>query len=92
MMPPHTEPFVPLSFAGQKTAPRKEGHVTVVNQPANAKAFQPLETSAQAAVAAAHGQNCQPRVSVQREGDRVSLISVHCSCGQVIELACEYPA
>ena len=32
-----------------------------------------------------------PTVTLQREGDRISLIRVECSCGQVIELACAYP-
>lgn len=32
----------------------------------------------------------QPRIELQREGDRISLIRVHCTCGQVIELACSY--
>jgi hypothetical protein len=32
----------------------------------------------------------QPTVTFQREGDRVTRISVQCSCGQTIELQCEY--
>jgi len=33
---------------------------------------------------------CEPRVTLQRDGGRVSSIRVQCSCGQVIELACVY--
>ena len=35
----------------------------------------------------AHGE---PTVTLEREGDRVTLIRVHCPCGNVIELACQY--
>lgn len=31
-----------------------------------------------------------PVVSLVREGERVTHIRVTCSCGQVIELACDY--
>jgi len=30
------------------------------------------------------------RVTLQREGDQVSHIAVHCGCGQTIELDCVY--
>lgn len=32
----------------------------------------------------------EPRVSVQREGDRVTHLRIQCSCGQVLDLACVY--
>ena len=32
----------------------------------------------------------EPRVTLQRDGERVSSIRIQCSCGQVIELACVY--
>jgi len=39
---------------------------------------------------AAHASHPQPRVTLKRDGDRVTHIIVHCMCGQTIELACEY--
>ena len=33
---------------------------------------------------------CEPKVSVQRDDNRVTGIQILCSCGQVIELACVY--
>ena len=33
---------------------------------------------------------CEPRISVQREGDRVTSIRVQCTCGEVMDLACLY--
>jgi len=35
---------------------------------------------------------CEPKVSVQRDGSRVTGIQILCSCGQVIDLACVYEA
>jgi hypothetical protein len=35
---------------------------------------------------------CEPKVSVQRDGNRVTGIQILCSCGQVIDLACVYDA
>ncbi len=32
----------------------------------------------------------EPRVTLQREGDRVTGITIHCTCGQVLNLACSY--
>ena len=33
---------------------------------------------------------CEPRISLEREGDRIRRIHIECSCGQVIDLACVY--
>jgi hypothetical protein len=32
----------------------------------------------------------EPRVSVQRDGDRITHLRIQCSCGQIIDLACVY--
>jgi hypothetical protein len=34
----------------------------------------------------------EPRVTVQREGDRVTHLRIQCTCGQIMELACVYDA
>jgi hypothetical protein len=39
---------------------------------------------------AAYSAETQPVVTLKRDGDRVTHIVVRCTCGQVIELACEY--
>ena len=31
-----------------------------------------------------------PKISLTRDGDRVTHIRIECSCGEVVELACEY--
>jgi hypothetical protein len=33
---------------------------------------------------------CEPEISLTRQGDRISRITLRCSCGQVIELDCAY--
>lgn len=33
---------------------------------------------------------CEPKVSLERDGDRVTQIHIQCSCGQSIQLACLY--
>lgn len=35
-------------------------------------------------------QKCEPKVTVERVGDRVTRIQVQCSCGEVIDLSCVY--
>ena len=30
------------------------------------------------------------KVELKRDGDRIQEIRIHCKCGEVIELACEY--
>ncbi|HTS18864.1 MAG TPA: hypothetical protein VMP11_14915 [Verrucomicrobiae bacterium] len=32
----------------------------------------------------------EPAVTLKRDGDRITQIVIRCTCGQVIELACEY--
>jgi hypothetical protein len=32
----------------------------------------------------------EPRVTVQRDGDRVTHLRIQCTCGQIMELACVY--
>jgi hypothetical protein len=31
-----------------------------------------------------------PKITLQRDGERITQITVHCSCGQLIELSCTY--
>jgi hypothetical protein len=35
-------------------------------------------------------KNCEPRVMLQRDGERITNIRIQCSCGQVMDLACDY--
>ena len=89
MKPP--ESFVPLTTLPAADEYR-ELHVTVIPQ---TLPTQPL--AAPAAPGAAPGRRgpgaekqCEPSVSLQCDGDRITHIRVQCACGQVMELACVY--
>lgn len=86
-----TDVFKPLSTA-PAARPDDEFRVTVVTNPEAVQSFHPLVHSSPAAGAgpASVAEGCQPHVSLQRDGDRVVHIRVHCSCGQVMDLACVY--
>jgi hypothetical protein len=80
------EPFVPLSNVSVPGGDRSGLHVTIIGQTDKLQAFQPL---GRAGHGGASGQ-CEPRVTLQRDGDRISAIRIQCACGQVVELACVY--
>jgi len=61
----------------------------------SAAGFQTLGASqpAPAATAVAPDKKlAEPRVTVQREGDRVTHLRIQCTCGMIMELACVYDA
>jgi hypothetical protein len=87
-----TESFVPLTAA--PVAPgQREFHVGIIPRDGHFRPFQTLEKKplgpGETAVSD-EKKYCEPRISVQREGDRVTSIRVQCTCGQVMELACVY--
>ncbi len=89
---PRTEPFVPLTSA-TPSRENREFRVTVIPQNGPPQPFQTLE---QIASGAAEGsspigkKNCEPRLSLQRDGERVTNIRIQCTCGQTLDLACVY--
>jgi hypothetical protein len=89
-----TEPFVPLTpTVPASSGERTDFQATVVSQPEQMQKFRSIESSAADSAgsgAIPRGSNCEPRVTVQRDGDHVSGVRVQCSCGQVIDLACVY--
>jgi hypothetical protein len=99
MTPP--EPFVPLT-ATPASPSLREFRVAVVNRnepvgghskPAQPGGFQSLETAMPVAVGMAHhGEKKvgEPRVTIQRDGDRITHLRIQCGCGQVMDLACIY--
>jgi hypothetical protein len=74
----------------------REFQVTVVPKSAQTLPMQTLQTQESPPLAvvpeSARGaaKTCEPRVSLQCEGDRVTNIRVQCSCGQIVDLACVY--
>jgi len=101
------ESFVPLA-APVPPAPREfrlaviSGHDHAkgngqanADSPARNNGFQSLETQRPAGFSSANGAEKkigEPRVSVQRDGDRVTHLRIQCSCGQTLDIACVYDA
>ena len=86
-----TESFVPLTNA-PAPGDAREFRVTII-PPGGGDGAVPPPVSAMPAGAepvALRARTCEPRVSVQRDGDRITGIRVQCSCGQVLDLACAY--
>ena len=81
------EPFVPLSKNAMPGQNRTDFRVSIVSDAENSRPFQPL---GHASGKIGAGVPCEPHVTLQRDGGRVSAIRIQCSCGQVIELACVY--
>jgi hypothetical protein len=103
MTPTRTESFVPLtSHAPRPAGDRLAFRATVLTEssaPQTVQQFAPAvipsaaPASAPTPVPAPQPQTvCEPKVSVQRDGNRVTGIQILCSCGQVIDLACVYDA
>lgn len=60
------------------------------NGAAKKTAFHSLEPLRAAALNGAETKPCEPRVTVQRDGNRVTHLRIQCTCGQVMDLACVY--
>ena len=93
MTHPQTNPFVPLVSA-LPSGERRDFHITVIPQTEFTQATQAFlsldKTSHAASELRPLKKNCEPRLSVQRDGDRITSIRIQCSCGQTIDLACVY--
>lgn len=90
MTTPQTEQFVPL-VATTMAAEKREFQISVIPQAEQPHSFQSLEKAMSAAgERAAFKKNCEPQMSLQREGGRLTNIRIQCRCGQTIDLACIY--
>ncbi len=91
MTPQLIDSFVPLTAATTQPE-RREFNVSVIQGGAGQGNFQSLPTPVarpqQSPVAAS--PLCEPRVTVQRDGTRVTHLHIQCTCGQTIDLACLY--
>ena len=87
------ESFVPLT-ASVNTSENRDFTVSVIPQVERAQNFKPLDKSAipsaDSGPSGVKKQPCEPKLSMQRDGDRITSIRIQCSCGQVMELACVY--
>jgi hypothetical protein len=87
---PQTESFVPLMPA-MPSGEKREFQIRVIPQREQPQPFQSLPNgTGMAGEKLFHKKNCEPHLSVQRDGDRISSIRIQCNCGQTIDLACLY--
>lgn len=83
--------FIPLASRLPTAEAGREFRVLILDSPKEARPFRPhTQPEAGAAKAATNHPGGEPRILLQREGDRIVGIRVECSCGERIELACVY--
>ena len=83
------QPFVPLSPAAAATPAPASGAPGAVPSPGPAPAFRPIREGPALCASSNHFPN-EPKVTLERDGDRITLIRIQCACGQTVELACVY--
>lgn len=85
-----TESFVPLT-AAPAPPERREFNVRVIAGAEKAPAsFHSLEAPRPERPKSSENKICEPRVTVQRDADRVTHLRIQCTCGQIMDLACVY--
>jgi hypothetical protein len=95
MTPNRNDSFVPLAPASPRPAgERREFRATVISQSNQAQTFRSVAAAVipSGGSQTAHAGHGEPKVNLQREGNRVTGIHIQCSCGQVMELSCVYDA
>lgn len=86
MTPARTDEFVPL-VAGPPPRDAREFHVTIIPENGQTQPFQSLEKKT---ASASVSKNAEPKLTVERDGSRVTHIRIQCNCGQTHEIACVY--
>lgn len=56
----------------------------------NASDAKPGVDTVAGSVSATGASSGGARVTLKREGDRITHVTIHCTCGQVLHLACSY--
>jgi hypothetical protein len=81
--------FLPLSLSAHGAPPAGASQTKLAAEPQGARPFRPLATAA-AGAQPAPACGGEPKLSLEREGGRITRIKIQCCCGHVIELACGY--
>jgi len=78
-------------MAATPSTGKRDFQITVVSQKEQPQGFQSLEKAIPApGERTPFKKNCEPHISLQREGERITNIRIQCNCGQTIDLACLY--
>ena len=84
-----SDPFVPFAKTQTKPGSADGGfRLTILPQAQRAVPFLPVSAAAPA-VGGNPGLK-EPQVAIERDGDRITRITIQCPCGQVLELNCAY--
>ena len=82
--------FIPfLAIPSDGSRPITESRTEVFSSKGSAIAFHPL-TQAPAHTPTPPNAHGEPAITFERDGDRVARIKIHCPCGHIFELACDY--
>jgi hypothetical protein len=86
------EPFIPFVPSGARVSsvPAASAGLKVLPPAEVASPFSPVPGSAAHLHGAAAAGAPQPKINVQRDGDKITGIRIECACGHVIDLACSY--
>ena len=88
------EDFIPFEPVGPRGASESSPRLKVMPKPGapeDSAVFATIQTGPKSAHAAhSPSASITPTVTLQREGDRITVVRVECACGQVIELNCSY--
>ena len=86
------EPLYPAATSPGETAHRFRAKIVASG---SAETFRPPRFAE--AIPAAHvhevaetSRMAQPKVTLRRDGDRITHIQIECGCGQIIDLECSY--
>jgi hypothetical protein len=90
--PDHASDFAPLTPPQTAARGADSFRLKILSGSGGEIPFTPVTSLVKAVIRSASSDPAQPVVSVQREGDRVTSIRIQCTCGQLIELACDYGA
>ena len=86
-----SEAFVPLAVTAAAGTRREDFRVLMAERPELARPLHDLNaTGVHAAGLPPGSSKCEPKVSLQKDADRIIGIHIECSCGQVIDLKCSY--
>ncbi len=87
------DPFVPFG-PGTGGLPKNPGtppNLKVIPAASGAEAFSPLHAgTANHPHGTTNGTGAASRITLQKDGERITSIRIECSCGEVIELGCHY--
>jgi hypothetical protein len=82
--------FIPFRPAPPSHVKPDPISLQILQTPPARPAFTPLTFPHNPACSDSPSPKVSPTVTLRRDGDRVTGIRIECSCGQVLDLACEF--